>query len=444
MRRPVAAPFERPVCVPDLFEVSLPCHRSVTAGSTRIDSAALPGQVRGMSKPQIVIVGAGPAGMVLAYQLVSNGVPVRVLEQHPDLEREFRGELLGPSVLPALDTLGILPLLTARGLARPGVERRMFVGLTRQVTLPGGNELGAQISQPGLLALLHEQCSRHPHYQLDFRSTALSAVREGGRVVALEVRREGREERVAGDVFVICNGRNSRLRKDLGIEVELSEKPDSTLWLRFDFEDAPEALPSTVDVHMFGKGVVVVHFATAGRPRLQVAYSAPGDVGGLRKDLPALRERLLPTLPERLRPLVAARIDERMESQVLGVAIDRLKTWHVPGLLFLGDAAHTMSPAGGQGLNLAIRDSIVAANHLLDAVQAGKPLDAEVFARIEGERRPEIEMAQAGQLRAHRMVHKPLFVEHLMFSMLGVVMRFKKFAMPPSPPVEPRHAVRAS
>ncbi|UQA60869.1 FAD-dependent monooxygenase [Polyangium aurulentum] len=397
-----------------------------------------------MSKPQIVIVGAGPAGMVLAYQLVTNGVPVRVLEQHPDLEREFRGELLGPSVLPALDSLGILPMLTERGFARPGVERRMFVGAKRRVTLPGGAELGAQISQPGLLALLHELCSRHPHYQLDFKTTALSAVREGERVTALVVRREGREERVEGDVFVVCNGRNSRLRKDLGLDVELSEKPDSTLWLRFDFADAPEALPRTVDVHMFGKGVVVVHFATAGKPRLQIAYSAPGDVGALRKDLPALRERLLPTLPEGLRELVAARIDDRMESQVLAVAIDRLKTWHVPGMLFLGDAAHTMSPAGGQGLNLAIRDSIVAANHMIDAVRAGTPIDAPVFARIEGERRPEIEAAQAGQLRAHRMVHKPLFVEHMMFTMLGVVMRFKTFAIPPPPPVEPRHAVRAT
>lgn len=44
-----------------------------------------------MSERQVVIVGAGPAGMMLAYQLASNGVRVRVLERHPDFEREFRG-----------------------------------------------------------------------------------------------------------------------------------------------------------------------------------------------------------------------------------------------------------------------------------------------------------------------------------------------------------------
>jgi 2-polyprenyl-6-methoxyphenol hydroxylase-like FAD-dependent oxidoreductase len=396
-----------------------------------------------LKEPQVVIAGAGPAGMVLAYQLVTNGVPVRVLEQHPDFDREFRGELLGPSVLPALDQLGVLPLLVSRGLARRGVARQMFVGSTRKVTLPGGPELGALISQSGLLALLHELCARHAHYQLDFRTAALGVAREGDRVVALETRREGREDRVAGDVFVVCNGRHSKLRKATGAELEISEKPDDTLWLRFDFEDAPEVLPELVEVHMFGKGVVVVFFATAGKPRLQIAYSAPGDVGALRRDLPALRERLLPALPEALRARVSAKLDQEFESQVLRAGIDRLKTWHAPGLLFIGDAAHTMSPAGGYGLNLAIRDSIVAANHMLDAVRAGAPIDAEVFAKIEAERRPEIEAAQAGQMRAHGMVQKPLFVEHLMFSMLSVVMRVKKFAMPAPPTVEPRYAVRA-
>jgi 2-polyprenyl-6-methoxyphenol hydroxylase-like FAD-dependent oxidoreductase len=38
---------------------------------------------------EVVIVGAGPAGMMLAYQLVSSGVKVRVLERHPDFQREF-------------------------------------------------------------------------------------------------------------------------------------------------------------------------------------------------------------------------------------------------------------------------------------------------------------------------------------------------------------------
>jgi 2-polyprenyl-6-methoxyphenol hydroxylase-like FAD-dependent oxidoreductase len=396
-----------------------------------------------LSKPQVVIAGAGPAGMVLAYQLASHDVPVRVLERHPDFEREFRGELIGPSVLPVLEQLGLLPILVERGLARKDVERRMFVGGTRRVTLPSGNELGALISQPGLLALLHELCSRHPSYRLDMRTSVQRAVQEGDRVVAFEARREGDVERIEGDVLVLCNGRNNKLRKELAVTLELDEKPGDTLWLRFDLSDAPDALPKNVDVHMFGAGVVVVLFATS-KSRLQIAYSAPGDVTKLRKDLPALRAALLPRLQEPLRSLVAAKLDDQTESQILHVAIDRLTKWHVPGLLLLGDAAHTMGPAAAQGLNLAIRDSIVAANHMLDAVASNKPIGSSVFAAIEAERRPEIEAAQAIQLRAYGMVKKPLLVEHIMFTMLGAVMRFKKFAPPASVTVEPRHVVRAT
>ena len=57
---------------------------------------------------------------------------------------------------------------------------------------------------------------------------------------------------------------------------------------------------------------------------------------------------------------------------------------------------------------------------------------------IENERRPEIEASQAIQLRAYNMVRKPLFVQHLMFTILGIVMRFKKFSTPALPSVEPR------
>jgi 2-polyprenyl-6-methoxyphenol hydroxylase-like FAD-dependent oxidoreductase len=392
-----------------------------------------------MSKSRIVIVGGGPAGMVLAYQLAHNGVPVRVLEQHPDFERELRGELIGPSVLPVLERLGWIQQLVARGLARLGVRRRMFVGATREVQLPGGTEEGALISQPGFLALLDELCRKAGHYEIDFGATAQRAIVEGGKVVGVEIRREGREERVDADLVVVCSGRGSKLRKSAGVETELAEKPDDTLWLRIGMADAMEALPTDVDVHMFGGGVVVVTFATT-KARLQIAYSAPGDLAALRKDPAALRAALLPRLNEPLRSLVDARLSGPIDTQLLKVSIDRLKRWSAPGILFLGDAAHTMGPAGAQGLNLAIRDAIVAADHL---IEARGDYGEGVLARIEAVRRPEIEVAQAGQLRAYGMVQKPLFVQHMMFSMLPLVMKIRKFERPAAEPIEPRHVAGA-
>jgi 2-polyprenyl-6-methoxyphenol hydroxylase-like FAD-dependent oxidoreductase len=70
--------------------------------------------------------------------------------------------------------------------------------------------------------------------------------------------------------------------------------------------------------------------------------------------------------------------------------------WSKPGLLLLGDAAHPMSPAGGQGINVAIYDAVVAARRLVPALNAGLPLD-DVACSIESERRPAVVSTQKAQ-----------------------------------------------
>lgn len=384
--------------------------------------------------------------MVLAYQLASHGVSVQVLEQHPDFDRELRGELIGPSVLPVLEQLGVMERLVARGLARTGVRRRMYIGARREVVLPGGQEVGALVSQPGLLGVLDELCRATGRYTIEFGAAVQRAVVQGDRVVGVEVRQDGATRTVDADLVIACSGRGTRLRKGVAVETELAEKPDDTLWVRVDMSSrasgpepavATDALPADTHVHMFGGGVVVVYFMTS-RSRLQIAYSAPGDLGALRLDNEALRAALLPRLPASLRGLVDARLHGSIDTQSLKVSIDRLRRWSAPGMLFLGDAAHTMGPAAAQGLNLAIRDAIVAADCILEG-----GVGPEVLARIEAARRPEIEAAQAGQLRAYGMVKKPLLVQHLMFSMLGLVMKLKKIERPAAEVIVPRHMLPA-
>jgi len=66
--------------------------------------------------------------------------------------------------------------------------------------------------------------------------------------------------------------------------------------------------------------------------------------------------------------------------KLLTVTVDRLTRWHRPGLLFIGDAAHAMSPIGGVGINLAIQDSAAAANILAAALRQGRPTDGQLEA----------------------------------------------------------------
>jgi 2-polyprenyl-6-methoxyphenol hydroxylase-like FAD-dependent oxidoreductase len=57
--------------------------------------------------------------------------------------------------------------------------------------------------------------------------------------------------------------------------------------------------------------------------------------------------------------------------KLLSVQADRLRRWHRPGLLCIGDAAHAMSPVGGVGINLAIADAVAAANILARPLRVG-------------------------------------------------------------------------
>ncbi|GAA2416345.1 FAD-dependent monooxygenase [Nonomuraea africana] len=66
-------------------------------------------------------------------------------------------------------------------------------------------------------------------------------------------------------------------------------------------------------------------------------------------------------------PMFTDRTGELASFEAMGfleVRVNRLHTWHQPGLLCIGDAAHAMSPVGGVGINLAVQDAIAAANIL--------------------------------------------------------------------------------
>src|SRR5262249_46091860 len=127
--------------------------------------------------------------------------------------------------------------------------------------------------------------------------------------------------------------------------------------------------------------------------RLQLGWIiAKGSFGDLRRRgidgwLAEMERHVSPDLAAHL----ASTRDAITHPFLLDVVCDRVERWSVPGVLLLGDAAHTMSPVGAQGINLALRDAIVAANHLAPVLEAGAAREAidAAGARIEAERLPE-------------------------------------------------------
>jgi 2-polyprenyl-6-methoxyphenol hydroxylase-like FAD-dependent oxidoreductase len=373
----------------------------------------------------IVVVGAGPAGMMLAYQLVSNGVPVRVLERHKDFDREFRGEFAQPSLIDALDALGILEPLRLDGRVIPIRAVRMHFRAHPFASNvgPGGSAAGHAIHQPSLLRAFHRACEAFPHYRLDFGATVTSMVAsDDGRISGVRARLGGEEDQIDARYVVVCNGRGSVLRKSLTTVDEL-ETPYSVLWLRFDLTKQPELVPDTLDGFVMPRGFYVL-YPTYGNC-VQLMWRRPRRHPLAWKSSSAmLRSELLADAPKHWLPIFEE-LDDETDRQVLRVVCDRLQRWHAPGVLFLGDAAHTMSPIGGQGLTLAIRDSIVAANHIIDAHRADGSLDEALSARIEAERRPEVEKMQAFQTRAGRITDAPPTAQWLMSRIIPLVTKLQ-------------------
>ena len=66
-----------------------------------------------------------------------------------------------------------------------------------------------------------------------------------------------------------------------------------------------------------------------------------------------------------------AHVDAVSQPFLLDVVCDCYPVWSTPGLLLVGDAAHPMSPVGAQGINIALRDAVVAANHFVPICRDG-------------------------------------------------------------------------
>lgn len=80
--------------------------------------------------------------------------------------------------------------------------------------------------------------------------------------------------------------------------------------------------------------------------------------------------------------------------------LDRLRRWHRPGLLCIGDAAHAMSPVFGIGINLAVEDAVAAAWHLVEPLRRGTVGLRDVRA-VQRRRRPTTVVTQGLQRAAH-------------------------------------------
>ena len=321
---------------------------------------------------QCCIAGGGPAGMMLGYLMARAGVKTLVLEKHGDFLRDFRGDTVHPSTLQAMVDLGLIDEFLKRPhskLPRIGAE---IDGKTYEVVnfdhLPVDCRYVAFMPQWDFLDFLKDKGAALPALQVMMKVDATDLIEENGRVVGLKGQGEDGPFEVRADLVVGADGRGSVLRDRSGLTVEDLGAPIDVLWFRVSRDPASEdQLLARVN-----NGRFIVTIERDDYWQCAYVIAKGGADNAKAEGIEAFRRKVAEAAP-----FLADKTHEITsfdDVKLLTVTVDRLTHWSKPGLLFIGDAAHAMSPIGGVGINLAVQDAIAAANLLAKPLASGRPL----------------------------------------------------------------------
>jgi 2-polyprenyl-6-methoxyphenol hydroxylase-like FAD-dependent oxidoreductase len=348
----------------------------------------------------VIVVGAGPAGVAISYLLAARGIPVTLIEQEAQFDRVFRGEGLMPAGVQALIDMGLgdclsqIPTrqLDAWDFVIDG-QRRLRVVEPWPLNGPPPTHI---IHQSALLAAIAERAHNYGNFQLHTGWQVQTVLRQDGRMVGVTAIQNGQSQDFTGDLVIAADGRYSRLRKLAGLTLHKAETQFDVLWFKL---PAPaELLCETVFTVCLQRQRQFA-FYPSWDGRLQIGWIVEKGAGKQLSDRDWIAE-FTPALPSALVAHFQQHRSELVGPIFLDVMVGCAPQWSAPGLWLMGDAAHPMAPNRAQGINMAFRDAISIANHLVPWWRQGHNSDAlaKLLPLLQTERQPEIAAVQKLQL----------------------------------------------
>jgi len=340
------------------------------------------------------VAGGGPAGMMAAFLLARAGVDVLLLEKHADFFRDFRGDTIHPSTLELFHELGLLDEF----LKLPHDEAREISGWVSEEKVPVADfshlptrcKFVGMMPQWDFLNFLADKAKAYPSFRLLMGAEAWELIVEDNRVVGVLARQGAKWLEIRADLTIGADGRHSILRERAGLERIEFGAPMDVLWFRLPRGDGDPQEP----FGRFAKGHIMVLLDRGNYWQCGFIIPKGGREERENRGLAAFRSEIAG-----LAPFLANRVDTLKswdDIKLLSVALDRLKSWSRPGLLFIGDAAHAMSPIGGVGVNLAVQDAVAAANILAAPLRRG-PVTPELLESVQRRREWPASATQAVQ-----------------------------------------------
>jgi len=397
----------------------------------------------------VCIAGGGPAGLMLGLLLAKRGAQVLVLEGHETFEREFRGEVLQPSTAHLLDELGLLEYILAQPHSILDAGKVRLNG--RQVGEFSFKRSSPEypyaiwMPQPVFLSALLKKAEPFPTFQCWMGAKVNKLIQKDGRTLGVTGLRHGSEPfEVRADVVIGADGRYSAIAKLGGFKAEYEHHDFDLIWFTI---EQPPGWESTFCVSL-GKqvrGLMLPKYPH----HIQAGIALPtGEWKRWRQEgvaAVANRVRLLDPIFDEF----ASGLKDFTPFFPLEGLIRLVDDWARDGLLLIGDAAHTMSPAGAIGVNVAIATAAVAAQELYPKLGRG-PIPHKDLQVVQRKREADVRTLHKLQLGAQRvLVAKeggllrrvlPVLLPVMLNSPLVPSVQRRLFFGVPLPPLDPAFA----
>jgi 3-(3-hydroxy-phenyl)propionate hydroxylase len=325
---------------------------------------------------RVVIVGAGPVGMVCALALNRRGIPVTVFEQEPAPVKDQRAATIHPSTLEMLDELGVYEKILPLGLKsntyrfhdRPtdSVVAEFDLELLRdEIRFP----FVLQYEQYKLTASIAAEYANAADFDVRFSHT-VTAIEQDADGVDIEFATPSGTERMRAGYIIGCDGGRSTVRKLADIEFEGFTYPEKFIKIATSFEF------ETVNPNLCFRN----YFSD---PRewcnlFKVRGENPGGLWRAIFPIPDDEDETIALAPERIEARLQkffpkpGRYDVEYVN-LYGVHQRVAATFHKGRILLAGDSAHANNPIGGMGMNGGIHDGINLAEKLATVIHGEGP-----------------------------------------------------------------------
>ncbi|MEU9449078.1 FAD-dependent monooxygenase [Streptomyces sp. NPDC048277] len=301
-------------------------------------------------RTEIIVVGAGPTGLMLAHELTLAGVPVVVLERQHTRTPQSRAGGLQPRTAEVLDLRGLLDPLLADA--------------------PSRNTDGGHFAMLPVALDCRPWRTRHP-YPVILPQARLEAFLEqrlvergvpvlrGHEVSAVEQDADGvTVGEIRGSYLVACDGAHSTVRSALGVPFPGRAGRMSAVAVDLTLASRSDTVPT-------GRGHFSQYPRTAGG-YFTILHPLDGDryrliYGKLSGDGPG---REAPVTSDEVREALYAvygretELGELRAASRFSDAVRQVERYREGRVFFAGDAAHIHVPIGGQGVNLGVQDAV--------------------------------------------------------------------------------------